>query len=865
MAGSTDNTTTRAAGLETTKATTSGAASPQPAGPRSAPPQAASYADDFERLRSIYGTDHGIFVLAVHSFIEKVMRSVRPELELPRRASDSGNDPTFADLVGAYRQFLIKRKGVLQEYNQLGALISEHRLTNNVRHEFGALTLLEAEAAVINFQAFCKASGITSAVLSDFSRGLERWRERKSVLDLEDRLIVASRENVSLVRSRSEALEALEKAQVLQGQVSELESKLRKKEAELESALQTAKSRDERVDSLRRKLFEERQELTAALTATLAKQAELEKDRKEAEEAELRASRYSTLTRTRREFEKSLKELTKEQLDAADQIAKGGDVLIRGGAGTGKTLVLLEGLRRSRRQISMDMDGARGDGLLTFSRTLVKYNAYISSVLNVAPGEVSLDTVDSFLNARLKQQFPGMQFYYPHDNALENLIVELLEPSQQADRGPAAGDAATGEQPAAGSHDDPYANISDAFPLSATELAFEAIEFIWANSITREEYCDELISRSGLRHSLDRDQRVAIWDLVHELGARLVEAGTVPRNLGCLLMLDKLEGRATGAGTGSAELSFGVAGDAAGGDGTLWPADAGNGAEARANAAGAGDGKNHPDPSAASPSETADDKKVFQTLYLDEVQDLPPVVLALLKALAGRLVMAGDFDQAIYGLRSPFARAGIDVRGRTRILETNFRTTRQMAALAGKFRKLAWGRELDGTDPESYRVGPPVGWRRCTEDDARDFIAERLRWYTDELGYQPENICILCPTKRVIADVIATVGELGLQAWETRQPDFDFETTPGVRISSLHSAKGLDFPVVILYLPYLWVSESSGDQTQEQQRRSLLYVALTRAMDHLDVITGPRFGSTPVEQALLAALAEVAGTEAGGS
>src|SRR5690606_4924093 len=132
------------------------------------------------------------------------------------------------------------------------------------------------------------------------------------------------------------------------------------------------------------------------------------------------------------------------------------------------------------------------------------------------------------------------------------------------------------------------------------------------NSITREEYCDELISRSGLRHSLDRDQRVAIWDLVHELGARLVEAGTVPRNLGCLLMLDKLEGRATGAGTGSAELSFGVAGDAAGGDGTLWQADAGNGAEARANAAGAGDGKNHPDPSAASPSETADDKKVFQ-------------------------------------------------------------------------------------------------------------------------------------------------------------------------------------------------------------------------------------------------------------
>ena len=59
-----------------------------------------------------------------------------------------------------------------------------------------------------------------------------------------------------------------------------------------------------------------------------------------------------------------------------------------------------------------------------------------------------------------------------------------------------------------------------------------------------------------------------------------------------------------------------------------------------------------------------------------------------------------------------------------------------------------------------------------------------------------------------------------------------FLSRPGVRLSTIHSVKGLEFPVVILssldQLP-------SSIQADEVRDSNLFYVGLTRAMDHLVV------------------------------
>jgi superfamily I DNA/RNA helicase len=58
-----------------------------------------------------------------------------------------------------------------------------------------------------------------------------------------------------------------------------------------------------------------------------------------------------------------------------------------------------------------------------------------------------------------------------------------------------------------------------------------------------------------------------------------------------------------------------------------------------------------------------------------------------------------------------------------------------------------------------------------------------------------------------------------------------------IRVSPFHSSKGLDMPVVLLFLPKLFATnaESYSDKTTEIMQRNLLYVCMTRAMDMLNV------------------------------
>ncbi len=64
---------------------------------------------------------------------------------------------------------------------------------------------------------------------------------------------------------------------------------------------------------------------------------------------------------------------------------------------------------------------------------------------------------------------------------------------------------------------------------------------------------------------------------------------------------------------------------------------------------------------------------------------------------------------------------------------------------------------------------------------------------------------------------------------------FSFRSTGRIRITTLHSSKGLDFPVVLLYLPYLYRRRQYDQVHTEKLLRNLLYVGITRAMDNVNV------------------------------
>jgi superfamily I DNA/RNA helicase len=258
--------------------------------------------------------------------------------------------------------------------------------------------------------------------------------------------------------------------------------------------------------------------------------------------------------------------------------------------------------------------------------------------------------------------------------------------------------------------------------------------------------------------------------------------------------------------------------------------DDGKRASSSAGAASAGGG--------AASTGGAADMQNLDLAFVDESQDLTAVDLKALKLMCSRgVIMAGDAGQAIYGLGSPYKRAGIDISGRTKILRTDFRTTCPIHDLAEKYRELC-GPDVEGESvfTHAFREGPsPELYRAATREELLKLLAEKVSLFIDKLGYDPENITILAPGKAEVAAIQDRLGRRGIKSANIRDDSFSFTTEGLVRVSTLHSSKGLDFPVVLLYLPSLPTGGEYDEKSSDSLARNLIYVAMTRAMDNLNV------------------------------
>jgi len=224
-------------------------------------------------------------------------------------------------------------------------------------------------------------------------------------------------------------------------------------------------------------------------------------------------------------------------------------------------------------------------------------------------------------------------------------------------------------------------------------------------------------------------------------------------------------------------------------------------------------------------------------IFVDEAQDLSAADLKALKACARVcVVMAGDSDQSIYQPGFTFRRAGIDIQGRTRILKTNFRNTVQLQEVAEKYRATMPGWDAEN-QPQAFRAGPPPElYTASTAKDLLDLLLKRFDVFLRYLEYDPENLAVLVPTNDDIGVVREALKAKGIMAADIKDANFDFTQAGVVRLSTMHSSKGLDFPVVFLYLPKMpYFGGAYDSDAAERMTRNLIYVSITRAMDHLNV------------------------------
>ncbi len=244
----------------------------------------------------------------------------------------------------------------------------------------------------------------------------------------------------------------------------------------------------------------------------------------------------------------------------------------------------------------------------------------------------------------------------------------------------------------------------------------------------------------------------------------------------------------------------------------------------------------------------------FAAVLVDEVQDLNPIELRLLRALAipgpDDLFLVGDAHQRIYGLGCSLTACGIQVRGRSYRLKVNYRTTEAIRRLAvgtlstGAFDDLDGGQDtLDGY--RSLRDGEvPVVRVFPTAVAEQEAVVALVRAWLAEV--RPEDICVAARTEWLLkgcADALVAAGITTCQV----QSDASADMSPGVRLATMHRMKGTEFKRVVLCsvhdgaMPLRTATAGHGDDAARedavQQERCLLYVAATRARDLL-AITG---------------------------
>lgn len=253
-------------------------------------------------------------------------------------------------------------------------------------------------------------------------------------------------------------------------------------------------------------------------------------------------------------------------------------------------------------------------------------------------------------------------------------------------------------------------------------------------------------------------------------------------------------------------------------------------------------------------SAMATSKKVpFDFAVVDEAQDITPAHLRFFAALAdGRpnaLFFAGDLGQRIFQQPFSWKALDVDVRGRSRTLRVNYRTSHQIRTQADRLLGPAVS-DVDGNserrdDTVSVFNGPPPTIRTLENEQAETKAVGNWIVELGKAGLASHEIGVFVRSEPQLARAHAAVKEAGVQFTVL---DEKVESRTGhVSIGTMHLAKGLEFRAVAVMacddevIPLQERIESVGDDADLQEvydtERHLLYVACTRARDHL-LVTG---------------------------
>ena len=235
----------------------------------------------------------------------------------------------------------------------------------------------------------------------------------------------------------------------------------------------------------------------------------------------------------------------------------------------------------------------------------------------------------------------------------------------------------------------------------------------------------------------------------------------------------------------------------------------------------------------------------YDAILVDEGQDLNDDMCRLIEGIlnpaTNSLTIAIDPTQVIYDGKG----AGIEKKGKIYRLDRVYRSTREISDFASAF----VGRKVDGRGNEEKEGGlfpslfeshgpRPLMDELAGPTEVIAYVADSVSSLVHREGFSCSEIALLYVSKTVKSPerdislpeelMTALNGRGILSAWASEdyrsKRSYDI-TTNSVTISTIHSAKGLDYACVVL----LGLDFMDDDKLTEEHLRNLVHVGITRA------------------------------------
>ena len=205
------------------------------------------------------------------------------------------------------------------------------------------------------------------------------------------------------------------------------------------------------------------------------------------------------------------------------------------------------------------------------------------------------------------------------------------------------------------------------------------------------------------------------------------------------------------------------------------------------------------------------------------------------------MFITADRNQSIYGSTFTWKRVneGLDFRGRSTLLRRNYRTTQEISDGIRTLLEVDELKDEETLNDEPVRNGELPELCFTSGEQEPQQIA---KWFTkiaieERITYR--SCAVLCPSKRFGERISESLpAHMNAKFMESENLDLDHD---GVKVMTMHSAKGLQFPAVAVVglKEGLFPRKANGgiDEAEaELKQRRIFYVACSRAMNRLLVL-----------------------------